>query len=204
MWPSKVIKDNGPLILLFSVLTASLSLNVFLGLRVKALTPVRLPSAGVHKDTVLPPIQAVDVDGQRTIIDFNDAKPSVVYVLSPTCSWCRKNKANIVALASQKMKEIRFVGLSITSEKLKEYVTANSLPFPVYAIAAPEVARKLGVLDMTPQTVLVRSGGRVEKVWTGAFDPDKQQEIEQYFHAKLPGLQEPQEGQVAAALATGK
>jgi hypothetical protein len=204
MSPLRVIKENAGLVLLFSVLTGSLSLNVYLGRELKALTPVRLPSAGIHKDAVLPQIQAVDVDGHKTVIDFNGPRSSVVYILSPTCSWCKRNKANIVALASQKGREMRFVGLSITSEKLKDYVTTNSLPFPVYAIVSPQAVQKLGVLDMTPQTVLVRAGGIVEKVWTGAFDAAKQKEIEQYFHAKLPGLQEPIQGPLDAALATGK
>jgi hypothetical protein len=41
---------------------------------------------------------------------------------------------------------------------------------------------------VTPQTAVFSEQGAVSKVWVGAFDQDRQHEIEQFFKVRLPGL----------------
>jgi|SRR5580658_4425143 hypothetical protein len=150
----------------------------------------RFGSVGVREGVVLPTIHVVDKDGKRIALDFNGNRRSVLYILSPTCIWCKRNKANIVMLASAESSQIRFIGLSTAPDRLGEYVKGSALPFPVYALSSPAEVRKFGLLDVTPQTVLVATGGKVQKVWTGAFQGAEQKEIESFFDVKLPGLQE--------------
>jgi hypothetical protein len=72
---------------------------------------------------------------------------------------------------------------------LKQYIAAGRAPFPVYQIESQDQAQRLG-LSATPTTIVVGPGAKVLKVWTGAYMDKNQPEVEKYFGAKLPGLQE--------------
>jgi hypothetical protein len=41
-------------------------------------------------------------------------------------------------------------------------------------------------MNETPQTILIDSDGKVEKLWIGLLSPDERSEIEQSFSLKLP------------------
>jgi hypothetical protein len=45
-------------------------------------------------------------------------------------------------------------------------------------------------MDRTPQTILLSSSGRVERVWQGAFVGRQQLEIEKYFGIRLATTQD--------------
>lgn len=110
-------------------------------------------------------------------------------MFSPLCGWCKKNEANIKALAAETGSRFRFVGLSTLSVGLKDYIAQGHAPFQVYAVQSAEQAAKLG-LTGTPDTILVGPGAKVERVWMGAYMGDNQKQVQEFFGAKLPGLQE--------------
>jgi hypothetical protein len=181
------IRRNRPDAFLLLILVASLSLNVYLGWKVK--------QGGVEPDTAkavpgmkVDPITAVDLDGKPFTIAYNGInKPTVFYVITPSCIWCRRNQANVNRLADAKANDFRFVGLSLGESGLKEYVEEHHLKFPVYARLPAETVESLG-LGGTPQTIVVSPEGEILKVWTGAYIEDLRPEVEAYFGIQLPGL----------------
>ncbi len=181
------VRRNRPDAFLLLLLVASLSLNVYLGWKVK--------QGGVNPDTAkavsgmkVDPITAVDLDGKPFTIAYNGInKPTVFYVITPSCIWCRRNQANVNKLADAKANDFRFVGLSLAESGLKKYVEEHHLRFPVYARLPAETVESLG-LGSTPQTIVVSPEGEILKVWKGAYIEDLRPEVEAYFGIQLPGL----------------
>lgn len=172
-------------------LLASLSLNVYLGWKVKqAKTPLSIQqnivrlSPGMKVD----PVTAVSLDGKQHTISYQATdKPTVFYVISPTCVWCERNNANIDKLTELRGNDFRFIGLSLADAGLKEYVEGHHLNFPFYTRLTSETIHSLG-LGGTPQTIVISPEGRILKNWTGAYSEHLQPELEEYFQISLPGL----------------
>src|SRR5262249_38825740 len=114
-------------------------------------------------------------------------KPTVLYVITPSCIWCRRNQPNIEKIAEAKANDFRFIGLSLAESGLKEYVDEHHLKFPVYTGLTAETVRSLG-LGSTPQTIVVSPEGKILKVWTGAYMENLRPEVEAYFGIQLPGI----------------
>ena len=193
MWSKRVdaVTQNAGLAFLLCLFASSLSLNVALGWKVKqlshALQPAKLKMAGIQTGSLLPSIRVVDETGRSSTVAFDDPRVTILYVWRPSCSWCRLNRGNICALALGAKSRFRFIGISIEAKGLKEYLALKPLPFPVFVVRNGNDVNKLG-LDVTPQTAVVLQGGRVEKVWAGAFSKTSQRDVETFFGVKLPGL----------------
>ena len=184
-----LLKKND--LFLVALLIVSLSLNVYLGWRLKR---SKSPSAGPQKAVkLLPgmavqPIIAAGLDGkQETITYAADGKPTVIYVFTPTCPWCERNSGNINTLVGLKGQSYRFIGLSLDNEGLSKYVESHQLSFPVYTNLTSESIEMLG-LGSTPQMIVVSAEGRVIKNWVGAFGGAVQPQVEDFFNVQLPGL----------------
>jgi peroxiredoxin len=179
---------------------ASVSLNVALALRVRTLSQVQSSKAAerlLKRDTVVPPIVANRVGGQREIISYQgNIGPTVLYVFTPPCSWCARNMDNFKTLVAKESRTYRFVGLSLSDEGLAEYVSRNELQLAVYSGLSPEMlkAYKLG---STPQTIVISPEGKVLQDWVGAYVGDQKSQIEAFFHVSLPGLRELPKAQAA-------
>jgi len=184
------MKENGGTFFLVTILALSLGLNVYLEREIRRGNRSFPVPDTISVNTKLPsPLQVLNEDGKAIELSFDDSRPTVLYVLSPECGWCKKNEPNIKALVAVAGARFRFVGLSTLSVGLKDYIAQGRAPFQVYAVQSPEQAAKLG-LTGTPDTILVGPGAKVERVWMGAYMGDNQKQIEQFFNAKLPGLQE--------------
>jgi hypothetical protein len=145
-------------------------------------------TAKLSLGTKIDPVSAVGLDGKPVTISYNSTnKPTVFYVITPSCIWCRRNQSNVNRLADAKANDFRFVGLSLTESGLKEYVAEHHLKFPVYARLPAETVESLG-LGGTPQTIVVSPEGEILKLWTGAYIEDLRPEVEAYFGIQLPGL----------------
>lgn len=173
------------------LLLASLSLNVYLGWQVRQ---AKTPSSSQQNTFKLSPgmkvesVTAVAVDGKPVTISYEDSdKPTVFYVLSPSCVWCERNQANIDKLAELKGNDFRFIGLSLVEPGLKEYLEEHQLRFPTYTRLTSEAINSLG-LGGTPQTIVISPEGRVLKSWRGAYTEQVQPELEEFFQIRLPGL----------------
>jgi len=152
----------------------------------------------IQVGTHLGPLTAQDLTGQGTAIRFSDTdRPTLLYVFSPSCGWCKKNEENIKSLVNQTGDKIRMVGVSLSREGLDEYLRAR---FPQVKVVTPD-ARSIATykLSGTPETILVSSDGVVLKVWKGAFSDSLQREVEDYFRIKLPGLPPTSQAQIPKA-----
>jgi len=176
---------------LLLLLLASLSLNVYLGWKVKQTpTASSVPpiTARISPGLKVDPVTAVGLDGKQLTIAFDTTdKPTVFYVVSPSCIWCERNKANIGTLTATKGNDFRFIGLSLAESGLKEYVDRHHLNFPMYTRLTSGTISSLG-LGGTPQTIVISPDGRVLKNWIGAYTEQLQPEVESYFGIQLPGL----------------
>lgn len=181
-------------VFLVALLLGSLSLNVYFGWSVRRLkrdagSPPN--SAKLVAGVSVHPIMAVSLAGKQETITYQDnAKPTVVYVFSPSCIWCERNTQNINAIVNLREQSFRFIGLSLVNHDLREYVQSHHFSFPVYQSLDAESIQTLG-LGSTPQTLVISPEGRVLKNWTGAFSKSVQAEVEEYFDVHLPGLAAP-------------
>src|SRR6266498_4353230 len=128
----RFLKTHASSIFLLSVLSASLALNVALGLKLKGSPTAR--SGGVREYISLSSIPALDTSGRNVTIAFDDPRLTVLYVLSPSCYWCARNYAKMTSLAQAKSDEYRFVGLSNTETDFRKYVAATPFSFTVFAV----------------------------------------------------------------------
>jgi hypothetical protein len=171
------------------VLALSLGFNVYLAR--KAGLGAHSSFAELKVNSKLPsPLPLLDGDGKPVSLTFDDSRPTVIYVLSPLCGWCKKNEANIKALTAAAGSHFKLIGLSTEPTNLKQYIAEGHAPFPVYQVSSKAQMEKLG-LGGTPETIVVGPGAKVEKAWRGAYMAENVKEIENFFGVKLPGLQEP-------------
>jgi hypothetical protein len=128
-----------------------------------------------------------DLKQNRSPLNWkSDGRPTVVYFISPTCPWCKRNLESIRALAAAASDKYRFVGISSTLDGLPEYLEKAQYPFPVYF--ADATARKALKLSVTPETILISSEGVVVNDWQGAYGPDVVSSLQDVFGVALPKL----------------
>ena len=182
------VRNKRPDAFLLLILAASLCLNVYLGWRVRQGGPAPPDTNKLTSGMKVDPVPAVGLDGKPSTISFADTnKPTVFYVLTPSCIWCRRNQANIAKSVETRANDFRFIALSLADSGLKEYVEQHHLKFPVYSGLKEETIQALG-LGGTPQTIVVSPAGEVLKVWRGAYVENSRSEVEAYFGIQLPGL----------------
>ncbi len=176
-------------------LALSLAGNVFLAWRVQAVSielkwaSARLPKAGPKVGATLPAVPVKTVTAASQEIRFNEGT-TVLYVVSQTCSWCQANEANIRAVASAaNLRKFHFKAVVLEPENLSVYATRARLPFDVVSLFADAEFRDRVGFSGTPLTVVVASGGVVEKVWMGAWNGARGKEIGSFFQTELPGLE---------------
>ncbi|MGH9478705.1 MAG: TlpA family protein disulfide reductase [Terriglobales bacterium] len=135
-------------------------------------------------------VRGEDLAGRPTSLLFGaDLRPTVLYVFTPTCIWCRRNMANLKALIAADQSRFRFVGISLAQDNLLPgYLAANSLKFTALIRDLP--AAELGQLRLgvTPQTIVVSPAGVVLQDWRGAYTGPVEQGAGRYFGIRFPGL----------------
>lgn len=188
MAPQQGKRDN---VVLLILLVASLSLNVYLGVKVKEFEgqPLNAPSSSQLPIGIpIPPLSLTNMQGEKETVTFaGSEKPTVIYVFKPLCSWCDRNLANIKALALSQAQSHRFIGISLSNELLREYVEVHKLNFPVYTDLPPKLARTLG-LGSTPHTLIVSTDGKLTSNWIGAYGGPLEKQVQDYFNVVLPGV----------------
>jgi peroxiredoxin len=181
-----------PAIILIAVaLVVSVALNVVLAHRVRNVmrahrieTSERLLRVGA----IAPPIAAKDLGGQRELISYYDSRqPTVLYIFTPTCSWCARNMDNLKTLVEEESGPYRFIGISLSEEGLAEYIKKNDLKLPIYSGLSNET-KQAYKLSGTPQTIVISPESKVLQDWMGAYVGDQKSQVEAFFHVSLPGL----------------
>ncbi len=170
--------------LVLVLLAMSLGLNVYLVSRHSS-----QPSSNLTTGTRVPTLVLQGVNRPKTVIDWtSNRKPVAIYVFTPSCIWCKRNLANIKAIADAHLSDYQLVGISLSSEGLEEYLKNNLLSFPIYIKPEETNGRTFVIGTTTPQTLIIGTDGRVRDVWLGAYGPDLQKRIEATLKVQLPGL----------------
>jgi peroxiredoxin len=173
-----------------TLLFASVVLNIFLARKISVLmtTVEAIKAEGRLKvGTKVPPILGRSVVGTEQTLDYSNVEvPTVLYVFTPQCSWCAKNIDNLRTLIADSGPGYRVVGISLTTQGLKEYLEKESLSLPVYADIA-DSTKAIYRLGGTPTTIIVSPEAKVLKVWNGVYVDGIRQEIETSLKVRLPG-----------------
>ncbi|MGH9238979.1 MAG: peroxiredoxin family protein [Vicinamibacterales bacterium] len=198
------IKSSLRAAVVLGALVYSLWLNVALAQQVGfTWSPRPRPYQFMAPGFIVSGLNATTLDGERAALTFNDRqRETVLYFLSPHCPWSALNVESINALASQGGNQFEVVGLIADTEvdAMNTLPAAQRPTFPVYALDA--AAREKYRLGTTPSTFVVTKAGMVERGWPGAYNGDRQAEIESYFGVALPKLeipQRPSDGTTSAA-----
>jgi hypothetical protein len=138
-------------------------------------------------DRVLP-VRGTLLNGQLLLEAYS--RPIVLYVFSPTCSWCERNLDNARTIASAAGERYGFLGIVTIDSGIAEYVSSRRLDWPVVKNVPLEILESLKILG-TPQTILVDKGGIVLNSWSGALAGPVVDEVEAQLGVRLPGLLEP-------------
>ena len=145
---------------------ASLSLNIWLGWRIQRPTP-----GGIQISGVLRTVSVSTAAGLRREIIFAGELPTLLYVLSPTCSWCKRNHDNVIALAKQVRGRYRLIAIvnEASSPRAVSATTVQGLEnlFDV-VYSGTRSLLTTGDLDATPQLSVVSGSGIIERTWVGA------------------------------------
>lgn len=173
------------------LVVASLGVNAYLFHLVlyPAKTAPRDRAYSLKVGDVVPPIEGKSLDGAPLRVDYGkgDGRPTVVYVLSPGCSWCRRNARNIETVIKRDSGRHRFVVVSLHTEGLQEL--AKTLPSGIELVAEVSAeSRKRYFFGPSPQTLVISDEGVVLRHWNGAYDREVAEQVATYFNVVLPGL----------------
>lgn len=182
------MKDLIVNILLLCILSVSLSLNVVNGWRLEEISH-RRPLAGVQVGTSFNQAPVIDLVGQKQTLAFNDNRNTLLYVFSPTCVWCERNRQNFESLVKAKHSDYRIIAIALHTTDLATYVKRAEPTFEIYYVGSSTERSELGLL-FTPELVILDTHGVVKKKWQGAWRDDNASDIERAFNVKLPGLAE--------------
>jgi len=142
----------------------------------------------INPGTTLPPLEGFDSNGARHSIDYGqDPRKTVLLVLSPRCQACEENMPNWEAIINGlDRRSFRLAAVSLRSEGFKEYASQRGInQVPVLTKIDPK-QRVAYNLALTPQTILIDAGGKVEKVWTGVLWGEDKQDVELALNVQLP------------------
>jgi peroxiredoxin len=142
----------------------------------------------IKPGTALPPLEGYDSDGNRRSVHYGqDSRKTVLLVFSPRCSACGENMPTWEALIDRlNQQSFQIAAVSLQPEGVKEYARQRGIDrIPILTRIDPKY-RVAYNLALTPQILLIDSGGKVEKVWTGVLRGEDKQDVERALNVRLP------------------
>ena len=140
--------------LLMVVLSCSVVLNVTLAREVFALREAISYIKDERRLKIgdrVEPLRGVDMAGHDSVISYASSGSTLVYFISPTCIWCKRNQKSFLELVAELPQKTRVVVASVGNGPLDQLVAG--LPAHITALG-----RVTGSFDFkvsgTPQTVL--------------------------------------------------
>src|SRR6266571_2498512 len=83
------------------LLVVSVTLNVFLARKIRELRQIEASlraEADLQPGETVPPLQVKTVEGNTISFQYGtSALPMVIYILSPSCTWCQRNEHSVEA-----------------------------------------------------------------------------------------------------------
>jgi peroxiredoxin len=168
-------------IALAGVLVCSIALNLYQTQKIHSLSASTGHS--LQEGSLVPVLAVKDFDGND--IRLQPGKlPLILYFFSESCSWCERNTAHINELELRSRNRYRVVGVSLSSDNVREYALRHGFVFPVYGTPSRSTLEPYKI-EGTPQTVVVSPEGRVIASWTGAYNGRVRQELQQSLGIRL-------------------
>lgn len=143
--------------------------------------------AVVKPGQVLPALHGKTTNGESLTISYgNDTRKTVLLVFSPGCDFCSQNMPNWHRIIrSLNPSNYRVVALSIRSDGSRQYVETYGLNV-IPAITELDPKDRVNYeLNVTPETILIDSDGKVEAVWAGVFGEEERQQIKEMLGVDL-------------------
>jgi peroxiredoxin len=132
------------------------------------------PPSGLEAEpgAPVPDLKGYDISGNPLTISYaQDSRKVLVFVFSPTCSFCVENWPKwwdvMPALNRQ---AVRPVAVDVTASSTQAFLAEHRLTDMPVMLQVDPVSRVRYRLQITPQTILVDTAGRIEKVWSGVLD----------------------------------
>jgi peroxiredoxin len=125
----------------------------------------------------IPGFSAINASGIETKVSYDEAA-YLIFITSTKCPWCEKTLPSWKEISDKaKGKSIRIVSIAIDGNAdIKAYVRDHGLNFEVVNFPNASLQSTYKAFS-TPQTVLVRQGGQVEKLWSGMLSDTAKNEI---------------------------
>jgi peroxiredoxin len=149
--------------------------------QLKARLALPPPQMEASQGAQVPDLKGFDPDGKPVEVLYGrDSRKVLVLVFSPTCPFCDQNWPKWQqVISSLDRSAVRPVLVDVTSTTTAGFVSQHQLSsLPIILKADPQATVNYR-FQLTPQTILVGSGGKVEKVWTGVLNDSALAEIKQ-------------------------
>jgi peroxiredoxin len=144
------------------------------------------PALELPAGTAVPDLKGFDLSGKPVEVDYGkDSRKVLVLVYSPTCKFCAENWPRWWDLMSSLNRSaVRPVAVDVTSSSTQDFLAEHRLSdFPVMNQIEP-TARIRYRFQLTPQTMLIDTDGKVEKVWSGVLDSSAVEELKRRTGSK--------------------
>jgi len=157
-----------------------------------------IPSHQVlQQGQAFPPLAATDLDGADVAVHYGAGEPSTVLIwLSPTCHICGDNVAfwNDLYARFQGSSRLRFLVLSDTGPAdTRTYVDEHGLALPVACVTDDAMIDAYNG-RVVPQTAFILPDGTIARVWPGALEEARQNEISTLLRSFTTSLNTVSEG----------
>lgn len=168
------------LLILVVVMGCEIAYLIYQNRRLQSALAV-VPSRQVlQQGQTLSPLNATDLDGTAVTVRYGEGEPSTVLIwFSPSCHICAGNATfwNDLYDRFKDSPRLRFLVMSDTgAAATRAYVAAHGLDMPVACVTddATIAAYNGRVL---PQTAFILPDGTIARVWPGALERTRRDEI---------------------------
>ena len=173
------------------LLFVSVTLNIVSARRISTLRQQSESHRTVLVGDTVPDMVGLDSGGLPATLHYAEVSvPTVLYVFTPQCGWCKKNLPNFHSLINQAGTRYRVVGIALSRQDLNAYMTNEDLKLSVFADIRSDI-REVYRLNGTPETIVFSPQSKVLKVWHGAYQGDIAPQIEKFLQIHLPGCCQP-------------
>jgi hypothetical protein len=148
------------------------------------------PQLEAAQGAQMPDLRGFDLAGKPLEVLYGkDPRKVLVLVYSPTCAFCKQNWPKWQAMiTSLDPSAVRTVAVDVTSSSSEIFIQQHQLAgLPVFQKVDPQATVDYR-FQLTPQTILVDSAGKVEKVWTGVLNDSTLSEIKRLSGASKTAL----------------
>lgn len=149
--------------------------------QLKAQISLPPPALELPAGESVPDLKGFDLSGEPIEVDYGkDPHKVLVFVFSPTCNFCTQNWPKWWDVMSSLNRDaVRPVAVDVTSSTTAVFVAEHKLKDIAVMNQVDPGARMRYRFQLTPQTILIDSNGKVEKVWTGVLNDAAVEELKQ-------------------------